>query len=404
MKILTIEFPVDKSIIQSGEEWEEARDTWCDGNVLYGETESGVYDYDLFIADAESISDDAASLESIQAEITRRVNSGAILICFASREGMAWIPSSAKPYSTGGSIMEVVPGTPFASVLARYQNQTEYRTLLRLSKDCQVLENNNAGVPVAAWQPFGQGHIIVLPWFAQPGKVIRSLLDRVLPKLAPQLFREEEELPEEERPEWLSDFPVPGVSEVATDIEGIDEELRKLEELREQKDTERQEKAKERKELEGLQLLLWGSGKPLERVARRALNLLGIKAYPGEDVGPAVDLVIDLDDGKLFIEIEGPEGPINVDKGRQLLGYIDDAEESDKVDGAILGNPYRLEHPDARPPKGSQTGLFTEPLKRMARNHSWHLVETRDLFRLVTCYLETKDESAGDDMRKLLGL
>jgi hypothetical protein len=403
MKVLTIGFS-DPNIVKPGEEWEQAWDfyLWTTlSTELRAQTQSGIYDYDLFIVDAESLAEDDGDIEqTIHEEIDARVRCGGVLICFAACETMEWMPGDFRSYSTGGSKVSVIPKTPFANVLTRYRSRTQYRTLLELSDPWEVLEVNNANAPIAAWRRYGEGCILLLPWFVEPGKVVRSVLDTVLPKLAPQLFQEEERIPEQAGPQWLAAFPVPGITEIAAEIEKVEREIENLQDMIEQKKRVLHERENERREREELQWLLWGTGKRLERVVMRALAELRIEAYPQDPV----DLVVDLEDGKLFIEVEGSEGPINVEKGRQLLGYIHNTDEPEKVDGAILGNPFRLVPPDSRPPEGSQTGLFTTELEKMAKKHSWHLVETRDLFRLVTAYLQTGDQAAHEEIRNLLGI
>jgi len=393
MKILTIQFPVDKGIIQPGEEWQKAGDVYLHSGRLHGLTKREIYDFDIYIANAQGIADSGSYVESpaIDTQILERAASGAILICFAAPAGMEWIPAQVRPYSTGGTVVDVLPNTPFSGVLERFRRQTEYRTLLSLSGHWEALETNNTGAPVAGWLACGQGYIILLPWFNQPDKVIRSLLDQVLPRLAPRLF-EEEEMPEEELPEWVGNFPVPGLQELTEEVSGLDEEMRRLQELRDQK-------GKEGRELERFQGLLWWTGIPLQRIAEQALKRLGIEAYPEEPK----DLVIDLDGGRLFIEMEGAEGPIKVNKGRQLLDYINADPEPEKIEGAILGNPFRREHPSQRPPPGSQADLFTVDLKRMAARYNWRLLLTKDLFDFLIRHLNG-DEKAAEEAREWLGI
>lgn len=392
MRILTIGFPVDASIFRPGEEWKRASDIYTLQGNLYGLVEQ-IYDFDIFIADAQGVvnSTSYSVQPEIHTQILERVVFGGILICFAAPEGMEWLHSQFKPYSTGGTVVDVIPGTPFSGVLERFRRQTAYRTLLRLAGRWKALENNNTGMPVAAWLAAGQGHMVLLPWFDQPHQVIRSLLDTVLPRLAPRLF-EDEEMPEEEPPEWVSSFSIPGLQELAGEVNGLDEEMSKLQGLRDQKE-------EERRELERFQGLLWWTGIPLQRVAEQALRKLGIEAYPEEPK----DLVIDLDSGRLFIEMEGAEGPIKVNKGRQLLDYINADPKPENVEGAILGNPFRREHPDQRPPATSQADLFTVDLRRMADRHNWRLLLTKALFDYLVRHL-SGDKKAADEARKWLGI
>jgi len=391
MRILAIGFRVDDSRAEKGEQWAQATGAFVLESFLYADCAPGVYDFDIFIVNPVQLGDTGSSppTPEIGGQITERVQSGAVLICFAAQDRMGWLPIRFDPHGGGGTRVDVTPGHPFSHVLATFRDDTRYRTTFSAGR-WQVLETNTIGAPVAGWATLGRGHVVILPWFKQPHKVIAALLDRVLPKLAPHLFRED--MPAEEPPDWLHEFPVPGAPALAEEMAKLDERIRQLQDLRDQRSTECQQ-------LEELQGLLWWTGVPLQRAAQRALNLLGVKAEPKG----LVDLVVDLEDGSLFIEIEGPEGPVRIGKGRQLLDYIASHDQPETVRGAILANPYRRKHPSDRPPTGSQTGLFTTDLQRMAQTHDWRLLTTKDLFEYVVRYLQG-DTGAADDARNWLGL
>jgi len=159
-------------------------------------------------------------------------------------------------------------------------------------------------------------------------------------------------------------------------------------------------KERERKELLAYQGLLWLEGRPLEIVVEKALNPLGVSARPK----PPVDLVCSVPGGgELLIEIEGTTGAVQVRKGRQLLGYIAEADDPASTFGAIVANPYRHEHPSSRPPARSQVALFSAQLESLATRQQWKLLTTTQLFEWVRRYLNG-DGQVADEVRDALGL
>ena len=127
---------------------------------------------------------------------------------------------------------------------------------------------------------------------------------------------------------------------------------------------------------------------------------MGVPAHPK----PPVDLACpNLLGGELYIEVEGTTGAVSIHKGRQLGSYIDDADDPASMTGAIIGNPFRMEHPSNRPPPGSQVGLFSPPLERMAARDSWPLLTTTQLFEWVRRHLDG-DNTGSVELRQALGL
>ncbi len=103
------------------------------------------------------------------------------------------------------------------------------------------------------------------------------------------------------------------------------------------------------------------------------------------------------------MEIEGTTGPIQIRKGRQLLGYIADEDDPGAFRGAIIGNPFRRDHPSARPPEGSQVGLFSPQMESLAGKQGWPLLTTSQLFDWVTRHM-AGDKKASGEARKALGV
>jgi hypothetical protein len=177
----------------------------------------------------------------------------------------------------------------------------------------------------------------------------------------------------------------------------VDEISQRIDSLEE----ERQELFKKFESLDRFRELLWATGQNwLEPLVQDALGILGI---PCERETPK-DLVHRYDDRELWIEIEGSEGPIKVAKAGQLFNYLGaEPEKADKVDCAIIGNPFRLAVPDGRPPPNAQEDLFSTPLRRVAEKQGWPLITTTQLFNLLKRHLDG-DAGASIEMRTFLKL
>jgi hypothetical protein len=233
---------------------------------------------------------------------------------------------------------------------------------------------------------------MILPRVRRPDRLVAQLFKTVIPQIIPERGARREAAAEEP-PGWLPKIEVPGAPALEGEITSIDQ---KLAELQEQRDR----KAAELARLTEYRGLLWYKGKEhLEPLVRLALDLLGVPCQKEEPR----DLVYRGNGGPLYIEVEGSDNSIEVNKGRQLLGYIADSEDDDpaSIKGAIIGNPFRQHPADQRPPENRP--LFSPQLQRLAAKQGWPLITTKELFDLV-CRHQTGDKQAAAELRQKLGL
>jgi len=99
-------------------------------------------------------------------------------------------------------------------------------------------------------------------------------------------------------------------------------------------------------------------------------------------------------------EVEGSEGPIDVDKSRQLLDYIEaEAIEGRHHKGILIGNGSRLTPPEA-PERVQQ---FSDHARRAAARFQFCLLPTTELFKAVSAVLESpQDEVLRAQIRRSL--
>ena len=105
---------------------------------------------------------------------------------------------------------------------------------------------------------------------------------------------------------------------------------------------------------------------------------------PNGSHGP--DLFIKHKEKELIFEIEGSKGPIRIDKARELLHWIAEAEPTHK--GVLIGNPFRKISPRDRPPKNNK--LFVKEAIQLSKNRDFVLVHSFDIFNLVCMHLQGK--------------
>lgn len=141
------------------------------------------------------------------------------------------------------------------------------------------------------------------------------------------------------------------------------------------------------KEKSEIKLLLFGTGKPLEKAIIQALSILGFKHPTGYQDGQSeFDVIFTTPEGdRLLGEAEGKDSSaIDIGKMRQLNSNVDeDFEKNDlktPAKGVLFGNAYRLKPIEARPE------FFTDKCLSNAENRSVALVRTTDLHK-AACYL-----------------
>lgn len=397
MRILSIGYAVGLHKSKTGQEWDVARKPNVVEHALYATGSTGVYDSDFFVVDCVNISHaDELDIEeeefAIQGQIAERIRTGAPLICFAASGKMDWLPVRVETESAGGAEIDIAPDTPFTSILRRLRRTIRYETTLRVGPDHMVLATNKARLPIAAAVPHGGGLIILLPRFEKPNEIVDVIITEVIPRLVSS----PDEAPDEGAPGWIEQLRIRPLEDLRARVEKIDQDMAEMA-------ARREELAGHAREIERYYDLLWQKGRDrLEPAVRMSLGLLGIEAQSREPV----DLVHEFGDEVLLIEIEGTEGVVQVAKGAQLLRYVSNYLERyppKKVHGAIIGNPYRLEPTDDRPPKGKEQRLFSKPLADLAEQQKWPLVTTVEIFDLVRRHLEG-DSSACAELHERLRL
>ncbi len=383
-----------------GIEW-TARQLEMSGGQLLSNASDGVVDHDIFVFASSQTLTKAAS---ITVHVHDRIRSGALLLCFVETVDLSWLPGNSQTAQVQtrnhGGREVVVMGRPLFEGLSNLVAADSAFSLELIPFGPPVMWDAlvvaKDGRAVTAIYHHGSGHVLLLPPMAKTrGKVMGYILDTLLPQLQPNLHSRRKSSTREQAPGWAAAVLVPGADAISARISSVHKQLAQLQEAL-------SEEQARLDALLGYRDILWLGGYDLEDAVRRALTLLGIEAAKREPV----DLVHDLRDGRrLFIEIEGTEGHINLRKGQQLGSYIMAEDNPAAILGAIIGNPWRTSPLDQRPPAGAR--LFVRELEALATKQGWRLVQTSQLFDLVCRYLggdETQKERAREDARRLLGI
>jgi len=188
-----------------------------------------------------------------------------------------------------------------------------------------------------------------------------------------------------EAPAWSSEIAVPGANAHDAKIAGLEDKKHEIE-------TQISALLEKRDQLLNFRVLLYGYGKSvLEPVVRSAFRLLGFSVPEPDEYRGEWDVEMKEPDSSTSAigEVEGSEGPVDVDKYRQLLDYVqNEALEGRDHKGILIGNGYRLTALDA-PERQKQ---FSGHALNGAKRNGFCLLPTTELFKTVCAVLEQPDD------------
>lgn len=154
--------------------------------------------------------------------------------------------------------------------------------------------------------------------------------------------------------------------------------------------------------------LLWQTDKQLEKVVQKFFALvfgISLENYLTED-GEEIDLVGEYDGKKIIVEVKGKTKCINLKEDvRQAIDRSTQFEEewsSPKV--LLVGNPYRLNELDERPPSVSEELVSAHAVKK-AKSNGIGIILSTDIFQIIQDELSKKisEEEKGQILKEILG-
>lgn len=249
-----------------------------------------------------------------------------------------------------------------------------------------VLARDRVNRIVALRLRVGQGSVVFLPPSSTRGwdrAIVQSLRDA----LRGAALGNQVSLP----PTWASEYKLQAEMRISREVNEIDEQIEQLRRIK-------LEKQGELARLGAYSQLLWGTGvKILEPVVAQAFRELGFEAIRRDPI----DLVLKCEFGIAYVEIQGSEGTIRIQKVDQLARYIAQSKEPG-IKGVIVGNPFRLHAPSNRPPSNiSRAKLFSAEVEQFAEVHEYALLTTIELLRAVDLVLNREFTDIASIQKKL---
>lgn len=390
---------------QPGEEWENRTlgiSPFSSPGLLATDNMAGIPDTDLFVCATDTIQKlDTGPRHSqnryahVRPTIVSCVEAGAILVCFVVDTNVHWFSGKIKATAVSGEYVTILPDEPLAPLFeAAGAANYNFRVQLDVGDtplwQWRRIASSKDDKSVALAAKIGKGWVFFLPFFRDRSKVVRVLIDRILPGHG---FSISTNKPSEEEPAWVREFVPEKLTGLDIEIQCRSDDIGRLE-------LERERLGSERLEIYRYTRLLWAEGFELQELVREALNTLGVPAYNEEPV----DLVVDLEaTKKLYIEVHGTTSGIKLQKGSQLLTTITrDDPDGREISGCLVVNPFRKEHPSNRQSIGQKPAIGPQ-LKKFAKSQKYPIVTTVELYELLKAYLDN-DPSAQFRTRKLLGI
>lgn len=382
-----------------------------------------IYDYDAYVLDLESFSENDVSVSKNLVEpLERRFMTGALIIVFGAKSlaayewlggllGLSFVQKMGKEVQLaegsesflekfierykksmqwfcvfknrlerhGDKGFYVWHNEAFEDGIfapAVYDNYYEGDFSLKNFSGGAILVNKAQEAIGAEFTSKKGGYFFVFPQVKEKPSFLKDFIESVLPKIDSKYQIKEEKV--ESVPSWLSACPIPGGKNLENQLEEIGVKINELEGV-----------AKELEDrlsvLENYRGLLWRDSYSLHKAVQNALSLLGVQI--AETDRGREDLIAEYENNLLYIEITGTNGAIEVAKGRQLLDWVASAQEPHKVKGILIANPYRLNPVEERPPTKNHR-LFVKEVEELAQKHDFTLLLSVDLYRVVEKILE----------------
>lgn len=377
------------------------------GNDVMASIHNGIVDYDLFIADLNLIQGDFVDkIYSNKHHISNRISGGGVLLCFAgpikinryrTLTNYSWLSQQfgleISPESLSGEDFEFYGALPFIEDLKKWEPEIKYNTIFNNNPglDSQSIAKNKGNKTISFYQKFGDGHVFILPRPNDIEKFSKFFISTVLPKL--DVNFEITSVSIEPVPEYIKSVGVFGQTKLSEEIDKQNNKIR--EEIGKLKKIE-----VDYQELEKWKDLLWQTGLSLENIVQKFFEFLGLELKNLDK--SATDLVGEYNGKEVFVEVKGRKDGINHKEDfRQISERRNFASiDPENTIALLVGNPYRLNKLEDRPPKDQD--LFAQHSVKAAPAQKIGLIPTIELFNIVNDLLEGKIENKKEVLESIL--
>lgn len=343
-------------------------------------------------------------------ETMRFLARGGLIVCLAvpdvvhrGIEGLSdltryyWLPDDTASYLASvvkrGSGTEFAPmdlDQPFAAMLASTRAKLTYQVHFELADAETVIGQSIGGAAVAIALPASGGQLVLIPPPTRPlDSHGRYQMSEALQNAIRQTLRGSSG---SSAPAWLSDYPLPRLSD----------QHRSLETARERLTAAKDEVSVAYDEvatLEGLRRILWEEGRGLEGAVRDALAHLGFRSRSSESGSDSI-LEKGMDgatDQTFLLEAVGSEEAIGMDAHYRMRRRLENAIAARlRAQGLLVVNGYRRRAPAERPEQ------CTEELRAAARQLGYGVTTTTQLYSALHAALEGNDATVQAYCQRLL--
>ncbi len=345
--------------------------------------QGNIVDHDLFICDLDLVQGWlSVRLVENQHILAQRIATGGVLLCFAGKVSSAknsannytWLKhlgADVGPENLPGSEVRFETNLPFIDKLNNISRNFFHNVIFNKNPGGVYtrIANNKSEHAIAFYAPYQEGHVFILPRPKEKSTFVEYFIENILPTL--ELNFDISSGSKEPMPEEISKISVKGQDVLRQKI-GEQKELIEAEQVKLSKLEE------DYSNLEQWKDLLWQTGLPLEIAVKRFFALLGLELDTGE-----TDLIGEYDDREVFIEVKGKSGCIDHKHDfRQILQRKTiDANDPSKALALLVGNPFRLNPLDQRPP--DDNSLFAKTSVSIAKDNGIGLVHTLEMFQAV---------------------
>jgi len=294
-------------------------------------------------------------------------------------------------YGTGKTIENLLTNHPLYEYLKFKPSWSAYSDLETSAQhDWQILASAYGSHALSLSKKVKNGYIILIPSSyseIEDPSILEDCIQAILTIDLPS-----------PKPEWLKDIIVPGqevlqpkLNETNTSIEGLRSKAKQI--------------TSEIEQLETWKFLLYEKGEHhLQPIVRKALSAIGLQDK--SDIEQISDGFFSCEYGDAILEVEGSSGSIKIEKISQLIkdraNYFAE-KKTTSPKGILVGNPFREEPLDNRPPKGSHKKLFTRELLQTAEKQDVVVMLSTDLYNIASLDLIGKmSDERKQEIRKLI--
>ncbi len=291
---------------------------------------------------------------------------------------------------SGININDFLVNHPFYEYLKLKPHWEAYANIKTATQyDWQILASAFNTHALSLTKQVGNGHIIFLPstYSLDNGSILEDCIQSILNGDVPS-----------PKPDWLNDVVVPGQEVLKPKLSKINEEIENLRVKAEQIKSDIEE-------LDKWEYLLYEQGENrLRPVVRNVLSIIGMQDK--SDIEQIADGFFTCDEGDAILEVEGSVNSIKIEKISQLIkdraNYITD-KQTTSPKGILVGNPFREEPLDNRPPKSSQRQPFTRELLQTAEKQDIVVILSTDLYNIASLSLRGQiNDERKQEIRKII--